>query len=511
MLGCLACSSSDPAAPASDLVADLGFRAATDGFSFQNYVNSAVEVNLTPEDLRLLVGDEACAALIEDECLLTPPAQMFLQEASDGMDGGHCEGMAVLSLAMFLGDAQASDFGADTIGELELTGNTALQREIGRYFATQFLEPTASNRIGSDGGPGAVVDALVEAFRSGADAYRLAFFQPDFSGGHAITPYAVRDLGNGMQHILVYDNNFPHEERYMEVDRVAETWSYFAAADPSIEAARYEGSATTGTLWLTPQSVRYVKQECSFCLEGSDPSGSYNTVRATGEGNIVITDDDGNTTGVVDGVVVNDIPGAFVNPSTSADLWRDNSQPSYRIPVTVGFSIRLDGSNLTEPSHTSVLMLGPGYAAQVNDVALDPGQTDTMLFAKDGDSARYETAGDESPLLSLGFEASGADWSFSIAATGEASGVTVAAALDRDLERVAITTETASAFAIFVRRVAASDGAQEFSHAGNALDDGDTGYLDYGSWAGNGSTMQLEIDRGTTGTIDETLQLSDED
>jgi hypothetical protein len=58
----------------------------------------------------------------------------------------------------------------------------------------------------------------------------------------------------------------------------------------------------------------------------------------------------------------------------------------------------------------------------------------------------------------------------------------------------------------------ASTGASHFiyGHDNIELDPGDTAYLDFGKWAGNGSSIPLEIDRGSDGSIDETLQLTDE-
>jgi hypothetical protein len=49
----------------------------------------------------------------------------------------------------------------------------------------------------------------------------------------------------------------------------------------------------------------------------------------------------------------------------------------------------------------------------------------------------------------------------------------------------------------------------QFTHTGNQLMDGDTAYLDYGAWMGQGMPMNLEIDKGSDGTIDQTIPLTD--
>ncbi|MCZ7671246.1 MAG: hypothetical protein M5U34_30985 [Chloroflexi bacterium] len=60
-----------------------------------------------------------------------------------------------------------------------------------------------------------------------------AFISAIFSGGHAITPYAVEDQGDGIFHVYVYDNNYPNLPRIMEINRDAETWSYEAPPIPA--------------------------------------------------------------------------------------------------------------------------------------------------------------------------------------------------------------------------------------------------------------------------------------
>src|SRR6476661_8357416 len=79
------------------MLADTGFRPATDGFAFQNYTNASVQQNLTPVEMKRMFGEQVCADK-NDPCTLTPPAQQVMDEVNKIMDGGHCEGMAALSI-----------------------------------------------------------------------------------------------------------------------------------------------------------------------------------------------------------------------------------------------------------------------------------------------------------------------------------------------------------------------------------------------------------------------------
>lgn len=67
--------------------------------------------------------------------------------------------------------------------------------------------PAASIRL--DESPNAILKALTETFNDSnpPEKWVMGIYMADFSGGHAITPYAVEDQGGGIFHVLVYDNN----------------------------------------------------------------------------------------------------------------------------------------------------------------------------------------------------------------------------------------------------------------------------------------------------------------
>src|ERR1041385_1086825 len=87
-------------------VADLGFRPASAGFSFENYGDEISVTNLTADDLRRLFGDEVCDRFNNGKCILSPSAKEWMSDVNKGMAGGHCEGLAALSLLMYLGKVQ---------------------------------------------------------------------------------------------------------------------------------------------------------------------------------------------------------------------------------------------------------------------------------------------------------------------------------------------------------------------------------------------------------------------
>jgi tetratricopeptide (TPR) repeat protein len=504
------------------LVADLTFRPQTDGFKFENYGGEPDRSEMTADDVRRMFGDQVCASLANG-CILTPEAQQWLDATNKDAAGGHCEGFAALSLALFEHKENAGQFGASTTHDLTIDGNTALQREIAYFWATQTVRPVSDSLI-SDKTPSQILDILIDAFKQGASAprtYTMGIFKPGFKDGHAITPYAVEDRGNGQFAVRVYDNNIPDTERVLLIDRNANTWSYVASTNPNEPDSLYKGDATTMTLAITPDDARYGKMICDFCPaakggkagSGLDaPATQYNEVYLEGTAHLLITDAQGHRTGfVTDTQFVNEIPGVEFKPLTSANLWQDSAEPIYYVPTGIEFTLAVESTNPTTNTLSTVSMIGPGYDLSVQDLELEPNTTDTINFSSDGKTLVYKTPYSDSPDLVLGTTGTNADYSFDLRGVDLGNDGTVTAHLDTDKGQLVIdakNNQEAGTYSLVMDRID-SQGEQVFGHNKIQLQAGDTAYLDYGQWNGNSAPLELQIDHGSDGTIDETTQLSD--
>ncbi|HEY9667725.1 MAG TPA: hypothetical protein V6C91_13025, partial [Coleofasciculaceae cyanobacterium] len=195
--------------------------------------------------------------------------EQWMEQRNEVMSGGHCDGMAVLSLLFYLNQLKVEDFGSSSVNTLQLEGNHKLQREIAYWWATQATEPTRSARDNNELTPREVVNELIKAFKADrhSELYTIAIWKRDGKGGHAVTPFAVEDRGNGIFAILVYDNNHPNIAREMIIDSNADIWRYNASVNPNAPEKLYEGDADTKTLLLTPTSFRLQLQQCPFCQE----------------------------------------------------------------------------------------------------------------------------------------------------------------------------------------------------------------------------------------------------
>lgn len=477
------------------------------GFGFQNFTNTQpVQVtNLTPADMHRMFGDAACGSGTGPTCTLSPQAQQWMEMISEAMNGGHCEGMAVLSLNMYLGRQSPTDFGAPTTNALTLAGNEPLQREIGYWFALQAVAPTSMSRI--PGTPVEQADRLRTSFMGNGERYTIAIFKSDFTGGHAVTPYDVRDE-DGRTRIVVYDNNFPGQERFIDIDPAANTWQYEAAANPGNPASLYTGDATKPTLLLVPISAREAARVCPFC--GDLQMGGARTIATTGDASVLISNGSGQRLGHMGDTLVEEIPGAEVVALTSDDLWNDQSEPLYRLPGGGDLTVELSAEDTASPS--SVSSSGPGYYLGVENVQLEPGQNDRLLIGGDSPYIEYETSGMETADVVLAIQTSAADWTVSVRSRGDSAGQLIQAGLSVDDGMLDVSFGGADAMSEFDLTITRADGGTElaFSHANIPVPNGALVTLDYGSFDTDGEMLVLSIDTDGDGTPESTVDLLDE-
>jgi len=504
---------------------DSGFDPATNAFSFENYGGDAGYKNLTSVEMVRLFGEGVCSSLQGGTCTLSPVAEQWMNETSTAMNGGHCEGMAVLSALFFTNKLNPADFGAATVKDLQIAGNEKLQHEIALWWATQATSPARDAVI--KGTPKEIVARLSEALKPGKDAAdtdSIGIYKRDGSDGHAVTPYALEDKGGGVWNIMVYDNNYPNQARAIEVNTVTDTWSYSASINPGVEAALYEGDASTKTLDLTPSVPRLKEQACPFCapsaqanvqttLRGAAATGvRYNELFIEGEGvHALITDEKGHRLGRIGGKLVNEIPGAFaLEVKGAVQPWTQDEDPVFNVPQGIKFSVTLDGSALKKDTVAQLAMIGPGYSLDVQDIKLKPAQKDVLNVSPDGKKLSYKPGQGESPDIVLAVEGKSVDHEFYVKGFDLESGGSVNVNLDVVKGQLQINTvgnKKAGTYDLTVTRYD-DKGTQEFGGTFK-LEPSDTVFADYLKWQGNGKPMTVEFDYKSDGSIDETAELED--
>jgi len=410
---------------AGEVAADTEFRPKPNGFRFENWGGGELpQGGLTADDTRCLFGDQVCARFEQGKCVPTPAAKVWIAAMNKMMAGGHCEGMAALSSALFTGHEKAQDYGAKSAFEID-TSNVQALRTISTYFVTQAIEPVASKTQKTRAmSLTEIVATLAKAMQTRTEGYTLGIYGAD--GGHAITPYAVEDLGKGRYWIHVYDNNYPGVSNHIEIDLNADTWSYAGAAlNPAQKAAPWTGNS--GSMDLTPLAWRLEPLLCPFCddpqpvqqLQGclakktpaspkkpavkspqkpSAKSPKKPSVRDVGETILVYTDADCDGLSITDkktkkqlrsqnNALVNEIPGAFLM------TLRGTPGCYAQLPASGDYEFSIGGVAEQAAKPVAVTFTRPGMVYSVSD--LNVSASDQDVFSINNATFTY-TPGEDS-------------------------------------------------------------------------------------------------------------------
>jgi hypothetical protein len=426
------------AASAGTIVADTGFRPDPNGFSFSNYGDEEGYADLDAAEMQRMFGPAVCLAGKGGSCVLTPTANLWMEAQNEGMAGGHCFGFATLAELVYdgrlpqFGYAALSAFAPSAESPFQLgIGSVRLQRSIARAWAYQSLAAVTDRAVA--GTPTEVLDFLRAALRrSGEEGWTMTIFQRGFKGGHAITPYAVEDMGDGVFEVHVYDNNWPDDDsRRLTIDTNHDTWSYYAAINPGIPAAEYEGDAKTKTLGLMPTRPGLGTQPCPFCVGRQGSGSDYNEIRLDGgadrHAHLLIVDGEGRQTGFLGNRLVNRIPGAEVLPRTSGPRptatggaqFVDSPEPVYKLPRNVRFKVRVNGKRLKVADRETLTLVGPSYDATVENLVMAPGQVADVRLSPRGNALTYRSSRrTQTPTVSFGAESEQAAYRVSVSALG---------------------------------------------------------------------------------------------
>ncbi|QIS09243.1 hypothetical protein [Nocardia arthritidis] len=493
--------------PTGKLLADSGFRPAANGFRFQNYGNDDNPTNLTPDTMHALFGDSVCASTVGG-CELIPQAQAYLEEANKAMAGGHCYGMSVTSLLLAAHKLDPAKYGAAGADKLDLAGNVELQSMIARQFIGQTFPGVLAGQI--NGTPKQIVDKLVQVLKPGApETYSVGFYKRDRTGGHEVTPYAVEDKGDGKVAILIYDNNYPGVTRHIDVDRNTDTWRYETAANPANPSEPYEGDATTATLQLDPtmpaqqqQQFPYTAHDTKGSKTGGPKGGPALTIYLDGDpvqhGHLLITDDKGKRIGYLNGKRVNEIPGArFVDIKSNNSTHR--YEPEYQIPADTHFTITVDGTGLTKPDKTDVVILGDAFDVSVSGINLAPNAKSTIDMSADGDRVTYGSTDAQAPDIEIGESYEHSDYAFAVskAAVGPNGTVSVSLPLDRNVFTIdAAKSAAPGSYGVTMQRID-DHGKRTFKKDGVAVAASGAAAFDFDGWDGGGKSIALTVtDKG---------------
>jgi hypothetical protein len=387
------------------LVARNGFDAAKDGFAFRNYGKNRGPM-MRAQEIRELFGDAVCVDASAGECVLTPVAERWRQASNRSWEGGHCYGFSSLSLDIWRGRTQASQYGAQTTHALRIADgagnvtNPELAADLSRSAAKQQLASVL--RKSRKFTPTKLIETLKQRWEAGDRNQILAFFMPGV-GGHAVVPVAIWDMGGGKMEIELYDNNFPfvpgnpgYSNRRFKVDTNTDRWDYTISVNPGVAETDWFGQGRSNMPELLRAEDQELPQPCPFCDDA--PQSVPTTVTLTGDelehGHLRITDADGNVTGYDNGELVNDIPGAEVVQPKVIQREFVAPEPMYQLPSGREYEIEVvDVPEGAEPHEINVT--GPGVGVGLTEVSEEG---TTLVLGSDGTVGLEDAAADAPEL-----------------------------------------------------------------------------------------------------------------
>ena len=503
------------------------------GYGFRNYGRDHDNENdLNAGNLIMMFGaDNVCqSGSTADDCVLNEPAEEWLAQQVKLLAGGHCEGLAVTTLRFwdglsFNGKGEPADWqsGAKKVSDLEHTDD--ISNYVAHFHVLQTLAEIYEFRAETwKKKPSEILRMLMDSMKEGAkDHYVMSIGMREegrYTRGHAITPYAVEDMGEGIYHLMVYDSNYPGQSKFVEFDTKEETWRYHTASDPTKTASDYVGDATTKTLGLKSQAARELDvYGCPFCADDSEQASLHHASRTsavektkehqvgfvlTGEGEYLITDPNGKRIGYdfAKSRFVNEIPEADIVPMEGG--MGKNIPPEYRLPrlsSTRPYTINIAGKSIDREVEADFDMEGRGFLVGFGDVLIDPGENMTMTVSANGRELSFTASQDgESPdiFITIATSRKEPSYFFEIGGIKLSPGKSVSVKLDLEKQKLYFkdTDADQDQYDVSVIRVNPNGTKNFYENQDLALGKKDSYEMDFGKWDGKGPMCFEEDDEG---------------
>lgn len=390
------------AAAASAAVLERSFRdsfvSGQDSFHFRNYSARLAEGDLTIAEVRDLFGDRVCANIEDGVCRPSAQALFWMEQMNAAMAGGRCVGFTVLSASLFDHQLEPAQFTPGAPVTWDVEKDRPVMRKIAQDWVMQVTDEVLKATV--SGTPRQIIQGLLTL----GEPVDLSIFGRR-GGGHSMLAYGVENLGQGQYHILVYDSNWPGEERYVEVDYPANTWRYEMESQSAAgRATVWEGDARTWSLSYVPLSVYQEELTCPFCFdtptagaaEGGEAGLSLVSLSGTG-GQLQVTDAEGRRLGHFGEEYINEIPGAELLYMRS-NMYND-SEPLLMIPSDLDIEVSVVPRDDSERSKGNLRIVGPELSVALDDIVVSAGEEDRLAVSPGDLDVTYEAGGYREPTV----------------------------------------------------------------------------------------------------------------
>ncbi len=489
-----------------------------DAFSFRNYGSTFPAGNLSVVEVREIFGDGVCVRLEGDACVPTPSVQFWIDQMNDVMGQGHCLGFTVLAYDLFRSNLSQQRFQNPGDVTYALGQEPALMRTIAQRWSLQTTPELLNASV--TGTPRDIIIKLF-ALREPVD---LGLFGRK-GGCHSVLAYGVDQVGESLYHILVYDNNWPNQAAFVEVDTTKNSWTYaLSGENPAEVPAIWEGDADTRTLIFIPLSAYDQPVTCPFCpdlasaatktaglalFQPATDAAHYVTVAMQGEeGHLQVSTPGGERLGTFGDGFVNEIDGALAIQPRSA-LY-NNGEPILFLPTEQEFSVQVALREGVVNGATSLRIFGPKIAVAFDNLTITPGQPDQFTLSPDGQQIGYTARGDQSPTVQLVFADGDASYMAVLSGMAVSDGQTVQLGVDAASGGLSVESRGGDAqpITLVVSKIEDGQGSQ-FASNNLSLPSNGVAILEVQAWQDTAS-LTITVDEDGDGAVDKTDALADQ-
>lgn len=486
------------------------FRPIPSGYHFDNWGKPNTQYDDSTDFdnatlIRMFGGVNVCqTGSTAQDCTLNAAARQWRAGWLKSLEGGHCYGMATTSQLFFAGLDQPGNYQSGAGTTYALDPATAVRRNISELAATQSLQPADGSGDGwlRSGKPSEMLSLIRDRLQNQpADPYVLAIYKQG-GGGHAVTPFAIENRGNGVYWLHIYDNNWPDVDRYIVFDTTKETWLYgFGASNPAESSGAWRGDATTNSLALRPTSAHKLSGwKCPFCRQTVSASSVQATDKVEftliGEGRLLVIDAQQQAVGwdFNSDQFVNQIAGAerieFLGGRGDA------VNPTLRLPLQSGnapYTVYASGDTLTQTVTADLMVIGPGFMVGVNGLVIAPQQNLRMTIRPDGSLIAFNASDTASftPTLVLASDTdpSGHGLLFNVGGVQLSPSKSVTVTLDLTNHTLNFVDDDADAdtYALELLRITPAGQEQTYQAADVSLNQATSGVMNFGAWDGSGA------------------------
>jgi len=398
--------------PQGTLIAESGFDPQVDGFNFLNFSDGADgfpnrintvffdvpyedPTNLTADDMRIMFGNQACTNRV-GPCIPTLEAEAAREMFNGNMDGGHCFGIAGTASQIFDGTLGLPSIGSAFRPPYRTPWSSTMTRTIARNMAYQFVNDLDGFTLT----PTQAVNSLKQNLAPDVAPFVLAVFDtPPGQGGHAITPIALYDRGNGMYDIAVWDNNYPGRTRAVHIDTKANngagSMSYLMFTSPGAPPAMASGDVA-----LIPSAKLLGQQPCPFCDSAAGTTVSVDAVEvATGE----------TVEASIVGLDGKPVPGLNEFPAIDPPNNGMQTFPMWNVPTNVPFRVVLSTKGAKRTVVTAVTAQQGNGTWVASNLTIRPKSLDVVTVQPNAESITFASTTGTDPTLGIIDSADGAN------------------------------------------------------------------------------------------------------